>query len=191
MFRARFHPRGVLIQKIVRDRRGKAAHRSHTRFAVGERACLVKGDASDLGEPLQRIALTDEKSVLGRIPDGRHDRRRGCEHECARTEYDQNRDSADNFPGDQPGDHCRRQRDHHDPRGPAVRDAHNFGLARVGGLYQPDHPLDGAVLAHFFGAHLKGAKLVDCSAGDLIPGLFVHGEGFPGHNRLIYGGVTG
>ena len=65
------------------------------------------------------------------------------------------------------------------------------GLACVGRLHQPDHPLDGAILAHLGGPHLKGTKLVHRAAGHLVAHGLVHGQAFAGHDGLIDGGLPG
>ena len=64
-------------------------------------------------------------------------------------------------------------------------------LPRIGGLHQPDHALDGAVLPNLGRLHLKGAKLVDGTAEHFLPHRLVHREGFPGHHRLVDRGLPG
>ena len=39
------------------------------------------------------------------------------------------------------------------------------------------------------GFHLKGAELVDRTAGYRVPGRFVDRKGLPGHDRLVDGGL--
>ena len=129
--------------------------------------------------------------MLGGVANGRHNGCGGGQHQGAGAEDHQNGHRPDDLPRHRPGDGGSGQGDHHNPGGPPVRQAHNFGLARVGGLHQADHPLDGAVLPHPGGLHLKGAKLVYGAAGDRVPWSQVHREGLPGHHRLVDGGLPG
>ena len=80
---------------------------------------------------------------------------------------------------------------HYDPGGPAVCQPHDPGLAGIGGLDQPDHPLDRTVLPHLRRPHLEGAELVHRAAGNLVPGPLVHRQGLAGHHRLVDGGLSG
>ena len=66
-----------------------------------------------------------------------------------------------------------------------VRDSDDLGLARVRGLHQAYHALDGAVLAHLGRAHVEGAELVHRAAGDLVSDGLVRGEGLAGHDGLV------
>ena len=80
------------------------------------------------------------------------------------------------------------QRGHDYPRRPAVGEADDLGLARVGGLHEADHALDGAVLADLGRPHVEGAELVHRAAGDLVARALVHGQALAGHDGLIYRG---
>ena len=128
--------------------------------------------------------------MLGGVADGRHDGRRRRQHQRAGAEHHKDGDGPDDLSGNEPRQRRGSQRNGHDPCGPAIRDAHDLGLARVGGLHQPDHPLDGAVLAHLGGLHLKGAELVHRAAGHGVPHRFIHRQGLAGHDRLIDGGLA-
>ena len=127
--------------------------------------------------------------MLGGVPDSGHDGGGSSQHQGAGAEHHQDGHSADDFSRDQPGERRCRQSDDHNPGGPAVGQTDDFGLSGIGRLHQPDHPLDGAVLSYFGGAHVKGAELIDRAAGYFLSGAFVHGEGFAGHHRLIDGGL--
>ena len=191
-----------MLGQLLRSRRqriesrtvqpGKGAcHRHHPGRSISERAGLVKGDLAHGGQPLQRVALPHQKAVPGRVADGRHDGR-GCrQHQRAGAEHHQNRDRADNLARNQPRERRGGQGDDHNPGGPAVRQPHDARLARISGLHQADHTLDGAVLSYLGGPHLKGPILVDRAAGHFIPHRLVHGQRFAGHHRLIDGGLTG
>ena len=169
----------------------KALHGHHFRRAAGQGAGLVKGQNFHPGKALQRVAFADKKTVLRGVADGRHDGGGRCQHQRTGAEHHQNGHGADDLAGDGPGEGGSGQRDDHDPGGPAVSKAHDFGLACVGRLHQPDHPLDGAILAHLGGPHLKGTKLVHRAAGHLVAHGLVHGQAFAGHDGLIDGGLPG
>ena len=141
----------------------------HLGGAEGQGAGLVKGHLGDGGQPLQGVALPHQKAVPGGVADGGHDGGGSGQHQGAGAEYHQNGHRPDDLPGDQPGQGGGGQGDDHDPGGPAVGQPHDLGLAGVGGLDQPDHPLDGAVLPHLGRPHLKGAELVHRAAGNLVP----------------------
>ena len=128
--------------------------------------------------------------MLGGVADGGHNGRGRGQHQGAGAEHHQNGDGPDDLAGNEPRQGRGRQGDHHDPGGPPVGDAHDLGLARVGGLHQADHPLDGAVRAHTGGPHLEGTELVHGAAGHLVPGGLVHRQGFAGHDRLVDGGLS-
>ena len=111
----------------------------------------------------------------------------GGQHQRAGAEDHQDGHGSEHFAADDPGA-CRRQQGRqHDPGGPAVGQAHDAGLARVRGLDEADHALQGAVLADLDGAHVERAELVDRAAADLVAGALVHRQGFAGHDRLVDG----
>ena len=170
---------------------GEGEYRNHLGRAPGQRAGLVKGDLGDCGQPLQRVPLTNQKAVLGGVADGGHNGGGSGQHQSTGAEHHQNGHRPDALPGDQPGQHRRSQGNDHNPGGPAVGQPNNFGLARVGGLHQTDHALDGAVLAHLHGLHLKGAELIDGAAGHQVAGPLVHRHGLSRHHRLVDGGFAG
>ena len=146
---------------------------------------LVKGYVRHPGQALQRVAFPNEKSVLRRVSDGRHDGRRRCQDESAGTEDDNHGHGPEDLAGDDPCDEGGRQRADNDPRRPAVGQPHDLRLSRVGGLHQPDHPLDGAVLSDSLRPHVEGAELIHRSAADLIAFRFVRGDRLPGHHGLV------
>ena len=76
---------------------------------------------------------------------------------------------------------------HGQQRGLASED----GIARVCRLHQPNHALNGAVLADLGSLHLKGAELVDRAAGHRVAHRLIHRQGFTGHDGLIDGGLAG
>ena len=82
------------------------------------------------------------------------------------------------------------QSDDHDPGGPPVRQPDDLRLARVGGLHQPDHPLDGAVLPTFAARISKEPNWLTVPLDTSSPALLVHRQGFSGHHRLIDGGLA-
>ena len=167
---------------------GRQTHyRDDLGFSVGQCPGLVKCHPGHLGKPLQGVALPHEESVFCGVSDGCHD---GCwrgQHQRTGAEYHQDGDRADDLSGHQPGQNSSRQRHHDHPGGPPVRHPHDFGLSGVGGLHQPDHALDGAVLPHFDRPHLKGAELVHRPARDRIPHALIHRQRLSGHHRLIDG----
>ena len=115
---------------------GKTGNLDDFRRAVRQRAGFVERDDLNLRQPLQRVAFAHQKAVLGGVSDGGHDGGRRGQHQRTRTEYDQNGHGADDLPGEQPCDRGGAQRDDHDPCGPTIRDADDFGLAGVGRLHQ-------------------------------------------------------
>ena len=129
--------------------------------------------------------------MLRGVADGGHDGRGRGQHQRAGAEHHEDGHGPDDLAGDEPGQRRGGQGDDHDPRGPAVRKAHDLGLVRVRRLHKPDHPLDGAVLAHLGGLHLKRAKLVHRAAGHRVAHGLVHRQRFAGHDRLIDGGLAG
>ena len=129
--------------------------------------------------------------MVGGVADGGHDRRGRSQHQGAGAKDDEYGHGADDLAADEPRQRRRREGDDHDPRGPAVGDADDLRLARVGGLHQAHHALDGTVLAHAGGAHLEGAELVDRAAHHLVARAFVHRQGFAGHHRLVDGRLAG
>ena len=179
------------VERLATVIRRQADDIHHLRRAVSQGAGFVKRDDLHPGQTLQRVAFPHEKAVLCGIADGRHDRSGRGQHQRAGAEHHKDGHRPDDRTGDQPGERRRAQRDDHDPSGPAVGDPDDFGFARVGGLHQPDHALDRAVLPHLGGAHLKCPELIDRSAGDLVPHGFVHRQGFAGHHGLIDRGLAG
>ena len=163
---------------------------NHLRGSVGEGAGFVEGQLGNLGQALQRIALAHQKAVARGVADGRHDGRRRGEHQRAGAEDDQDGDGADDLAADQPGQRGGAEGDDHDPGGPAVCKAHDLGLTRIRRLHQAHHPLDGAVLAHLGGPHLKGAELVDRAAGNLVADGLIYGQGLSRHHRLVDRGLA-
>ena len=158
---------------------------------LGEGARLVKDHLGDGGEPLQGVPLPHQEAVAGGVADGRHDGGGGGQHQGAGAEHHQNGHRPDDLPGDQPGEEGGGQGDDHDPGGPPVGQPHDLGLARVGGLDQADIALNGAVLSHPDGLHVKGAELIYRAAGHLVPRPLVHRQGLSGHDRLVDGGLSG
>ena len=191
MLRAQLRAGGEGVELLVGHVWQGADHRRHLRRAVGQGAGLVKGHAGDAGKALQSIAFAHEKAVVGGVADGGHDRRGRGQNQRAGAKDDEYGHGADDLAADEPCKRRRRKRDDHDPRGPAVGDADDLCLARVGGLHQTHHALDGAVLAHARGAHLEGAELVDRAAHHLVAHALIHRQGFAGHHRLIDGGLAG
>ena len=126
--------------------------------------------------------------MLCRVAYGRHDSRRRRQNEGAGAEHDENCHRADYLARHGPGAGGGDQRGHDYPRRPAVGEADDLGLARVGGLHEADHALDGAVLADLGRPHVEGAELVHRSAGDLVARALVHGQALAGHDGLIYRG---
>ena len=188
MLRAQLRTGRVGVQQGLVHRRRLHGH--HLGGAEGQGARLVKGHLGHPGQPLQGVPFPDQKPVAGGVADGRHDGGGGGQHQGAGAEDHQDGHGPDDFPGNEPRQGRRSEGDDHDPGGPPVRQPDDLGLARVGGLDQADHPLDGAVLAHPGGPHVKGAELVDGTAGDLVPHPFVHRQGLAGHHRLVDGGLA-
>ena len=128
--------------------------------------------------------------MAGGIADGGHDGRGRGQHQGAGAEDHQDGHGAQHFAGHDPGSRGGGQGRDYDPGGPAVGQAHDTGLARVGGLHQADHALQGAVLAHLDGAHVEGPELVHGAAGHRIAGALVHGQGLAGHDGLVDGRLS-
>ena len=174
------------VELVIGEGGQRAVHQNDLRRAVGQRAGLVEGDLLHGGETLKRVALADEKAVLRRVADGGHDGSRRCQHKRAGAEDDQNRHRADDLTGDEPRQRRGGQSNDDDPRRPAVGKADDLGLARVSGLDEADHALDGAVLADLCGLHLESAELVDRAGGDLVADALVDRQRFTRHNGLIH-----
>ena len=173
------------VQRLPIQRRVLAHHGHHLRCAVGQRSGFVKGDDSGLGQPLQRVALPHQKSVLRGVADGGHNGRGRGQHQRAGAEHHQDRHRPNDLAGYKPCQTRRAEGDDHDPCSPPIRKPHDLGLARIRRLHQPDHPLDGAVLSHLGGLHLKGAELIHRAAGYRVPHGLVHRQRLAGHHRLI------
>ena len=187
MFRAQLCPCRQRIQGLARPLRQNGAHFRYLRRAVCKRACFVKGYFGNRCQPFQRIALAHQKAILCGIANGRHNGRGRGKHQRAGAKHHQNCHSTQNFACHQPCQRCAGQCNHHNPGGPAVCKAYNFRLACICRLHQPHHALNGAILPHPGGAHIKGAELVHCSAGHFIPLRFIYRKRFACHHGLVNG----
>ena len=158
---------------------------------MGEGSRFVKGDFRDGSQAFQGIPFPHKKAMLGGIADGSHDGR-GCgQHKGTGAEYHQDRDGADQLPGDDAGQNSGSQGDDHDPCGKPVGESDDFGLSGVGRLHKPDHTLDGTVFSDFGSFHVKGTELIDRAAQDTVSDTFIHRKGLAGHDGLIDGSLTG
>ena len=171
----------VLLCKMVR----KAVDGDDLRFPIGERPRFVKRDLGDGRKPLQSVALAHEKAVFGGIPNRGHDGGGGGQDQGAGTKDHQNGHRPDDLPGDQPGQGGCAEGNHNNPGCPPVCNADNLRFPGVCRLHQADHALDGAVLSHLGRLHIEGTELVDSPAGYRVTGMFVHGQGLAGHDRLV------
>ena len=182
--------RGDEREQLVARKPGalKRQHLGHARLTFGDGARLVEHAALHARQPLQRIAFLHQKAVLGGVADGCDDGGRRGQHERAGAEHHEHRDCAQDFPGDKVHACSRGQRAHDDPGGPAVGQAHDFRLARVGALHQARHAADGAVFAHARGDDVDGAELVDRAGGHLVAGLDVARHRLAGHCALVDAG---
>ena len=174
-------------QLLLRVFSCEAYHIRHPGGSTGQSTSLVKTYPGHTGQPLQSVPFPHQKSVLCGISYGCHNCRGGGQHQRTGAEYHQNGHGPDDFTGHQPGQPGSAQRNHHNPGGPPVRQSYDLRLACIGGLHQADHPLDGAVLPHPAGLHIKRSKLIHRTAADLVSGLLVHRQRFPCHHRLIDG----
>ena len=129
--------------------------------------------------------------MLCSVSNSGHDGSRRGENKSAWTENDQDGDRADNLSCQNPGDSRCTEGNHNDPCGPAIRYADNFCFSGIGRLDETDHPLNGTVLSHLCGIHIKGSELVNRTAGYFIACAFVHRERFSGHDSLVDGSLTG
>ena len=163
----------------------------NSRRAVGERTRFIKHNLCNCGKPLKSIPFPNQEAMFCCIADGSHNRRRCGKHQRAGAEHNQNGNRPDYLPRNCPGKSRSGKSAHHNPGSPSVRQAHNFGFPGIGGLHQLNHPLNGAVLANFYSAHFKSAKLIHRTGGHLIPHRFINRKGLARHNRLVYGGLTG
>ena len=191
VLRAQLRPGQPGVDLFLRHAGGQAAHRRHLGHAAGQGARLVEGRLAHLGQPLQGVPLPHQEAVAGGVADGRHDSGGGGQHQGAGAEHHQDGHRPDHLTAEQPREGCGSEGGDHDPGGPAVGQAHDLRLARIRRLHQADHPLDGAVLPHPGGLHLKGAELVDGAAEYLVSRPLVHREGLAGHHRLVDGGLSG
>ena len=169
---------------------GYRPHRGYFWCAAGKGAGLVERDLRDRGKSFQGVPFPDQKAVLRGISDGRHDRGGRCEHQRAGAEHDENGNRPDDLACEYPGEGRGREGDDDDPGGPPVRQPDDFGLSRIGGLHEPDHPLDGAVFADFRGFHHKRAELVHCTGRHVVAGGFVNRERFARHDSLVDGRLS-
>ena len=169
---------------------GNGPHRSDLRRPIGERSCFIKGCPGNRSQPFKSVAFPDEKAMLCGISDRRHDGRRRGKHQRTGAEYNEYRDSADDFPGKQPCECRRRERPQNNPGRPAIRKRHDLRPAGICGPDKPDHPPDQAVFTDPRGAHVKHAELVDGPAGNLVPHRLVRRERFSRHDRLVHGGAA-
>ena len=156
-----------------------AFHCRHPWRPLGQGSGFIKGHPGDIRQPLQGIPLPDQKSVMGCVSDGSHNGRWRGQHQRTGAKHHQDGHCPNDLSRHQPCQSRRTQGDHHDPGGPPVRNSDNPGLSGICRLYQPDHPLDRAVLSHLHCFHVKGTKLVHRSAGHRIPRSFVHRHGLP------------
>ena len=184
-------PRSPGVERVPGYVRQQALHQLHLGGAEGQSACFVKGHLGDGGQPFQSVSLPHQKAVPGGVADGGHDGSGSGQHQGTGAEYHQNGHRSDGIPGDEARQGGGGQGRHYDPGGPAVCQPHDPGLAGIGGLDQPDHPLDRTVLPHLRRPHLEGAELVHRAAGNLVSGPLVHRQGLAGHHRLVDGGLSG
>ena len=185
MLTAQLRTAGKTIQRLSLPALSKRLHSHNLRRAIGQRARLVESDVAHIRETLERIALARQKTMLRHIANRRHDRRRRRQNQRTRTEHNENRHRTDDLTCKNPGEQRRRQRDHNDPRRPAISKIDDLRLAGVNRLHKPDHALDGAVFANLRRTHVKCAELIHRPRRYVVADALVHRQRFPSHHRLI------
>ena len=173
-----------LPRRKVATRRPLDGH--ETRTALGKRARLIERDLLHAGKALKSVAFLHEEAVLGRVSDGRHHRCGRSEHERTRAEHDEHGDGPQRLPRQGKNRPSRNERAHHNPGGPAVSQAHNLRLARLGAAHKTRHPLHRAIGTRAGGPHLDGSELVDRAREDLVAHLLVARHGLAGKHRLVH-----
>ena len=190
MFRTKLHSSSQSEQPLLRAVGKKGDDMAHLKGTAGEGAGFVKGNVGYTSQPLQCVSFPHQKAVSGGIADGRHNGGGGSQYQSTGTKDNQDSNRPNDFSCRQPGEGCGSEGGNHDPGGPPVRHPHDLRFAGVGGLNQPDHPLDGAVLTNPQRFHLEGTEPVDCTAGNSISRRFIHRKGFPCHYRLVDGSAS-
>ena len=107
--------RGGQAQHFVSRHSAEAFDGGHLRLSAGKSPRLVEGGAVYLGETFQSVPRPDQDPVFRQIADGSGDSRRRREYEGAGAEYDQHRDGAHKFAGNEPDDQRTSQRDRDHP----------------------------------------------------------------------------
>ena len=186
-----FRGGGQAVDFILIPLGRNAVRRNNLRRAAGQRAGLVEGD--DLAHPASRSSASPSrtrKPCFVALPMAAM-MAVGVASTSAQGQNTTSIVTARMIcAGQQPGQRCGGQGDHHDPGCPAVSQADDLRLARVRRLHQANHPLNGAVLPDALVASIsKAPNWLTVPLDTSSPDAFVHGQRFAGHHRLIDGGL--
>ena len=187
--------RGSQADQIGLSDAAQANHFNHLGRAFGQRPGLVDHHRGHRFQPLQRLRVADQHTMLGTTSDADHDRHRRRQPQRTGASNDQHADCGDQAIGhrrlrspQRPADK-RQQRHQHDsrhkPGSDPIHQPLNRGPAALGAGHHADNLRQHGVVTNLVGAHDEGALAIHAAADYLISGGTRNRHRFARHHGLV------